>query len=80
VSVAFARVLGDALHGEGAHVEVSAALDGTDWRLAGAAAPSPAHAGEGWPGRDAPTTELEWQGAVDRFNAGLAAVEACVSV
>jgi uncharacterized damage-inducible protein DinB len=33
--VIFARTLGQALHGDGAHVEVSAALDGLDWRLAG---------------------------------------------
>jgi uncharacterized damage-inducible protein DinB len=110
VSVTFARVLGHALHGEGAHVEPSAALDGLDWRLAGvrppgaphsvfqllkhmiywqdlflgrltgASAPSPAHAAEGWPGPDSPTTEMEWQSTVDRFNQGLAAVQACVSV
>jgi uncharacterized damage-inducible protein DinB len=110
VSVTFARVLGNALHGESAHVEVSAALDGMDWRLAGvrpagaphtvhgllkhmiywqdlllkrltgAVAPSPAHAAEGWPGPDAPATEIEWQATVDRFSAGLAAVQACVSV
>ena len=35
MSVIFARTLGHALRGEGAHVEVGAALDGMDWRLAG---------------------------------------------
>ena len=39
MSAITARALGHALRGEGAHVEVSAALDGMDWRLAGARAP-----------------------------------------
>lgn len=36
MSAISARTLGHALRGEGAHVEVSAALDGMDWRVAGA--------------------------------------------
>ncbi len=34
MSVTFARTLGHALRGEGAHVEVAAALDGMEWQLA----------------------------------------------
>ena len=43
MSVTFARTLGHALRGEGAHVEVSAALDGMDWRIAGRRVPGAPH-------------------------------------
>jgi uncharacterized damage-inducible protein DinB len=43
MSAVAARALGHALRGEGAHVEVSAALDGMDWRLAGARVPGAPH-------------------------------------
>ena len=39
MNVTFARTLGHALRGEGAHVEVTAALDGMDWRVAGQRVP-----------------------------------------
>ena len=38
-----ARTLGHSLRGEGAHVEVSAAIDGMDWRLAGVRPPGAPH-------------------------------------
>lgn len=43
MSVTFARTLGHALRGEGAHVEVLAALDGMSWRLAGERPPGAPH-------------------------------------
>ena len=43
MSVGFARTLGHALRGEGAHVEVSAALDGMSWELAGRRPPGAPH-------------------------------------
>ena len=50
MSVTFARVLGHALHGEDAHVEVSAALDGLEWRLAGVRPAGCAHTVSARPG------------------------------
>jgi len=109
MSLITARALGHALRGEGAHVEVSAALDGMDWQLAGvrpngaphtvfrllnhmiywqdlflqrltgAMVPSPPHAAEGWPGEDAPRRASEWIAAVERFNQGLASVQALIN-
>lgn len=49
-------------------------------RLTGGSAPSPAHALEGWPGADAPTGEADWDGAVVRFNQGLAVAQSLVRV
>ncbi len=43
MSVTFARTLGHALRGEGAHVEVAAALDGMEWQLAGRRPPGAPH-------------------------------------
>ena len=110
MSVTFARTLGHALRGEGAHVETTAALDGLSWeqageriagaphtvfqivnhmiywqdvfiqRLTGAHAPTPPHAAIGWPGGAEPASSQEWLGAVGRFNAGLVAVQALVTV
>jgi hypothetical protein len=43
VSTIIARMLGHALRGQGAHVEVTSAIDGLDWQLAGVRPPDAPH-------------------------------------
>ena len=43
MSTIIARMLGHALRGQGAHVEVTSAIDGLDWQLAGVRPPDAPH-------------------------------------